>query len=155
MLLSTVIGPPKPPGLAHATTATMEDVRQRESVDIKHQDITYFLNARDRSVKRKECDLVKAIFEMKNVDWSYDDNFIGFINHKTTELLQFHREGEDAWYSDAPINSGVEWDKYFWGARSDSRLVFETVRLFFEENQWFGVLPWKMHRSTYDKHNKN
>ena len=126
-----------------------EQVNQDTIVDVKFQHIIYYLQNPGRFVDSKKnipVDFIKAMNEMKNLDYNYEDNFIGFENKKTNECVQFIRKGEDDWYAEVPITHGKGWDGYAWCCDTKSKPVMDMVRLFFEEVPWFGMLDWKMRR---------
>ncbi len=122
---------------------------QKEIQGIKYQDITYFKQNGNEIVhyeKLVQVDFLKAMSEMENLNWKLF-NYIGFRNHKTGDFVQFIRQGQNRWYADVPINGGVRWGGYCWGAYGDNKTISSTVRLFFEEVEWFGgLLNWKMRR---------
>jgi len=112
------------------------------------QYITYYKQNGNDIIEAKDCvliDFIKAMNEMENLNWNLF-NHIGFVNHKRNENLQFIREGFDNWYADVPIDDGVNWGGYCWGAYSDNKTISNMMRLFFEEVEWFGMLEWKMRR---------
>lgn len=117
--------------------------------DVKYQDITYHMDNRGKTVHRKEnaqIDFLKAMNEMKNLDWNYGNNYITFDNNKTRECVQFIRKDKDWWYAEVLINSGPNWDGYAWSCDTESKPIMDMLRLFFEEVPWFGMLSWKMRR---------
>jgi hypothetical protein len=123
--------------------------KQQEVLDVKFQDITYHMDNSDKSVDWEEhaqIDFLKAVNEMKNLNWNYENNYITFVNNKTKECVQFLRKGENDWYAEVPINDGVQWDGYAWSCDTTSKPVIDMLRLYFEEVQWFGMLSWKMRR---------
>jgi len=123
--------------------------KQDTIVDIKFQHIIYYLQNPGRYVDSKKntpIDFLKAMNEMKNLDFNYEKNFIGFSNKKTNECVQFIRKGADEWYAEVPINGGMNWDGYAWSCDTTSQPVMDMLRLFFEEVPWFGMLSWKMRR---------
>ena len=130
-------------------TSTDEITGQETESDVKYQDIIYHMNNANKTVCSKDhihIDFLKAMSEMKNLDWEYKNNYIGFDNKKTKEYVQFIRLGQDKWYADIPINGGKNWDGYTWSCYSDSKTIVSMMRLFFEELPWFGMLSWKMRR---------
>jgi hypothetical protein len=117
--------------------------------DVKFQNITYHMDNSDKTISWKEhaqIDFLKAMNEMKNLDWNYDNNYITFVNNKTNECVQFGRKSEDDWYAEVPINGGVNWDGYAWSCDTNSKPIMDMLRLYFEEVPWFGMLSWKMRR---------
>jgi hypothetical protein len=117
--------------------------------DVKFQDITYHMDNSDKTISHKEhaqIDFLKAMNEMKNLDWNYENNYITFVNEKTKECVQFLRKSENDWYAEVPINGGIKWDGYAWSCDTTSKPVMDMLRLYFEEVPWFGMLSWKMRR---------
>jgi len=126
-----------------------ELTRQDTVPDLKYQDITYHMDNMDKTISYEEhvqIDFLKAMSEMKNLDWTYDNNYITFFNEKTRECVQFLRKDEDWWYAEVPINDGKDWDGYAWSCDSKSKPIMDMMRLYFEEVPWFGMLSWKMRR---------
>ncbi len=126
-----------------------ELLKQDTISDVKFQDITYHMDNSNKSVDWEEhtqIDFIKAMNEMKNLDWNYENNYITFVNNKTKECVQFLRKSENDWYAEVPINDGVNWDGYAWSCDTTSKPVMDMLRLYFEEVQWFGMLSWKMRR---------
>ena len=122
---------------------------QNNLQNTKYQDIIYYKYDRNELVESTNnihIDFFKAMSEMEKLDWTFSPNYIGFENKKKDELVQFIRLEQNRWYADIPINSGVNWDGYFWGTRSDNKTISDMMRLFFEETLWFGILNWKMNR---------
>jgi len=128
---------------------TDELTEQDTEADVKYQDIIYYMDNKSKVIRQKEhaqIDFFKATSEMNDLDWKYEDNFIGFDNYRTDECVQFIRQGQDKWYAEVPICKGREWDGYAWSSYSDSKTITNLLRLFFEEVPWFGMLSWKMRR---------
>ena len=129
----------------------IDDELQRTSTvsDVKYQDITYYMKNPNKVIDSKNnipIDFLKATSEMSDLDWNYEWNYIGFTNNKKNECIQFIRQGETKWYAEVPINNGKKWEGYAWCAYSDSKIITDMLRLFFEEVPWFGMLSWKMRR---------
>ena len=126
------------------------EISKQETVaDVKYQNIIYYMDNKIKKVSQKQkaqIDFVKATSEMGELDWNYEENFIGFDNLAKHECVQFMRQGHDRWYAEAPIGYGVAWDGYAWCSYSDSKTATDLIRLFFEEVPWFGMLSWKMRR---------
>ena len=117
--------------------------------DVKYQDITYHMDNRDKTVDSEEhaqIDFLKAMNEMENLDWNYENNYITFVNNKTEECVQFLRKSKNNWYAEVPINDGLNWDGYAWSCDTESKPIMDMLRLYFEEVPWFGMLSWKMRR---------
>ncbi len=130
-------------------TAADELTKQEIESDVKYQDITYHMYDKSKTVDSKDhihIDFLKAMSEMSGLDWNYEKNYIGFINKRTTETVQFIRQGQDKWYAEVLIHSGKNWDGYTWSCYSESRPISDMMRLFFEETSWMGTLSWKMRR---------
>ena len=126
-----------------------ELTRQDTTPDVKYQDIIYYMHNLDKTVESKNeihIDFLKAMSEMNDLDWKYEKNYIGFVNQRTKQTLQFIRVEEDKWYAEVLIGSGKDWDGYVWHCYSDSKPILDMMRLFFEEVTWFEMLPWKMTR---------
>ena len=123
--------------------------KQESITDVKFQNIIYYMDNRIRKVSQKQnvqIDFIKAVSEMNSLDYTYENNFIGFDNLSKHECVQFIREGQDKWYAEVPIKHGIKWDGYAWCSYTDSKTVTDLLRLFFEEVPWFGMLSWKMRR---------
>ena len=123
--------------------------KQETVADVKYQNIIYYMDNKTKTVSQKQntqVDFIKAVSEMSELDWNYEENFIGFDNLSKHECVQFIRQGQDKWYAEAPIGYGVDWDGYAWCSYSDSKTATDLIRLFFEEVPWFGMLSWKMRR---------
>jgi len=130
-------------------TTISEFTKQDTEADVKYQDIIYHMDNTNKTVCSKDqirIDFFKAMSEMKNLDWEYENNYIAFDNKRINEYVQFIRLGQDKWYADIPINDGKNWDGYTWSCYSDSKTIASMLRLFFEEVSWFPMLPWKMRR---------
>ena len=126
-----------------------ETTDQNIQSDIKYQDIHYYMHSKEKTIESDEhihIDFFKALSEMNALDWNYEKNYIGFVNNKTNECVQFIRQGEDKWYAEVPISHGQDWDGYTWSCYSDSKPIFDMMELFFDEVNWFHSLPWKMRR---------
>lgn len=130
--------------------AYSELTNQNTISDIKYQDIHYYMHSKEKTVDSKDrihIDFFKALSEMNNLDWKYEKNYIGFVNNRTNECVQFVRKDEEKWYAEVPIMHGKNWEGYAWGcSHSNSKLVFDMMQLFFDEVIWFHMLPWKMTR---------
>ena len=123
--------------------------KQESITDVKFQNIIYFMNNIGKTVNSKSnipIDFLTAMSEMESLDYTSNDHFIGFVNKKTNECLQFKRRTKDDWYAEVIINHGKGWDGYYWCANSKIDAISNMLRLFFEEVSWFGMLSWKMRR---------
>lgn len=126
---------------------TYEELAKQDQIqNVDFQNITYFMNTAKGYVDKTPIDFLKAMSEMQCLDYKFDDNFIGFVNEKTKECLQFIRKDKDEWYAEVVIGYGKGWDGYCWCAHSKTHKITDMVRLFFEEVPWFGMLSWKMRR---------
>ena len=115
--------------------------------DVKYQHITYYKSDGIEDIHNQPIDFIKAMHEMENLPICNGYNhFIGFTNHHTIETLQFLRYDNDKWYADTIINGGRGWDGYSWGAEIDNNKMAATLRLFFEEVPWFGMISWTLRR---------
>ena len=126
-----------------------ELTKQEREPDVKYQDIIYHMDNKDKTVCSKDhihIDFLKAMSEMKKLDWKYENNYIAFDNKRTNEYVQFIRLEQNKWYADIPIKDGKDWDGYTWSCYSNSKTILGMMRLFFEELPWFGMLSWKMRR---------
>ena len=129
--------------------AYSELINQNTLSDIKYQDVHYYMYSREKTIESDDhihIDFFKALSEMSDLDWNYEKNYIGFVNNRTNECVQFIRQGEDKWYAEVPINHGKDWEGYTWSCYSDSKSIFDMLQLFFDEVIWFHSLPWKMRR---------
>jgi len=134
---------------------TDESTKQDTVPDVKYQDIIYYMRNTDKTVQPKDhinIDFFKAMSEMEKLDWTFLPNYIGFENMRKNEMVQFIRLGRNEWYADIPINSGKNWDGYCWASYSDNKTTSEMLRLFFEEDPWFGMLSWKMRKVRSELH---
>ena len=123
--------------------------KQESVVNVKFQNIIYYMNNNVKKISQKQnvqIDFIKAVNEMNELDWNYEENFIGFDNLSKHECVQFIRQGDDKWYAEVPIKHGMKWDGYAWCSYTNSKIVTDLLRLFFEEVPWFGMLSWKMRR---------
>ncbi len=130
-------------------SAYSETTNQNTISDIKYQDIHYYMNSGGKTVESDEhihIDFFKALSEMNALDWNYEKNYIGFVNNRTNECIQFIRQGEDKSYAEVPIRHGENWEGYTWSCYSNSKSIFDMLQLFFDEVIWFHSLPWKMRR---------
>lgn len=126
-----------------------EITKQNTISEIKYQDIHYYMLSREKTIDSRDhisIDFFQALSEMKNLDWRYKKNYIGFVNNKTNECVQFIHQEEDKWYAEVPIMHGKGWEGYTWSCYSDSKSIFDMMQLFFDEVIWFHSLPWKMRR---------
>jgi hypothetical protein len=117
--------------------------------DVTFQDIIYYSWDGKKEIKSDNnvnIDFIGAMNEMKNLDHTFDKNFIGFKNNKNKDLVQFIRIQEDSWYADIPINSGYNWDGYYWAGYGDTKTIASILKLFFEEVEWFDSISWVMRR---------
>ena len=123
--------------------------KQESITDVKFQNIIYFMNNIDKTVNSKSnipIDFLTAMSEMESLDYTSNNHFIGFVNKKTNECLQFKRRTKDDWYAEVIINHGKGWDGYYWCANSKIDAISNMLRLFFEEVSWFDMISWKMRR---------
>jgi hypothetical protein len=137
----------KPVTIQEVIEAVTEN--QQQVLDIKHQNIIYYMDNKIKKVSQKEhvqINFLKATSEMNDLDWTYKMNFIGFDNLSKNECVQFIRQGQDKWYVEVPILKNGKWQGYAWAGYSDSITVTNLLRLFFEEIPWFGMISWKMRR---------
>lgn len=137
----------------NSKTLLMLDAKPLQDVsttpDVKYQDIIYYKWNRNETVLSKvhtHIDFLKAMSEMENLDWTFQNNHIGFVNNRTNECVQFVRLAENLWYVENVIYNGTEWEGYFWKSEADNKTVSAMMRLFFEEMSWFGILNWKLGR---------
>ena len=78
-----------------------ESSKQETVVDVKYQNIIYYMDNKIKKVSQKQntqVDFIKAVTEMSELDWNYEENFIGFDNLAKHECVQFIRQGHDKWY---------------------------------------------------------
>jgi hypothetical protein len=135
--------------IAHQELLYNELQKQGEIQNVKYQNIIYFMNNLGKTVDSKSntsIDFLMAMSEMESLDYKSDNSFIGFVNKKTNECLQFARRTQDDWYAEVVINHGNGWDGYCWCADSKIDIISNMLRLFFEEVPWFEMLTWKMRR---------
>ncbi len=115
-------------------------------VDTKYQDITYYMHDKDRTVQDRPIDFLSATSEILLLDWNYSPNYIGFTNNKTKENIQFSCVGPDRWYAEILIKNNGKWEGYVWCCYSEFQAIEDTLKLFFEEMPWSGILSWKLKR---------
>ena len=129
---------------------TIRVITQQQSIqNTKYQDIIYYKNNRDEFVSGLEfqsIDFLKAMSEMENMDWTFSKNFIGFS--RIGDAVLFRRKSETQWSASVPIFEVDKWSGFSWFANSDSNIISDMVRLFFEQVPWFGMLSWKMGKGT-------
>ena len=108
--------------------------KQESITDVKFQNIIYFMNNIGKTVNSKSnipIDFLTAMSEMESLDYTSNNHFIGFVNKKTNECLQFKRRTKDDWYAEVIINHGKGWDGYYWCANSKIDAISNMLRLFF------------------------
>lgn len=115
----------------------------------RHQNITYELVNGPRHVRDRPIDLAGALGEMDGLLHGVE-NFMCLTDHDAARdgFVQFLRLGDDRWYADIPIHMGRDWSGYVWGCETATRPLVDTLRLFFEQAPWFGVLPWTMRKAA-------
>ena len=119
-----------------------------QTTDEKYQHITYWKYGKFETVhglKFTPIDLQKALDETEKLLWEHKES-IGFTNGKNKDAIHIRRKEENLWYAEVPVFTRKEWDGYYWSAFSDTRTIFDVIRLFFEEVEWFGMLDFKMRR---------
>jgi len=118
-------------------------------IDTKFQNIIYYYWDGKKDIESDSnitIDFIGAMNEMKNIDYTFDKNFIGFKNQNNNELVQFIRIQENYWYADVPINAGYNWDGYYWAGYGNTVEIAKMLKLFFEEIPWFNSISWVMRR---------
>ena len=115
---------------------------------IKYQDIVYYKGDGKTTLRDVPIGFIDAVKEMEMLP-ADGDAYIGFVNRRTRENVQFLRYDTNLWYVDVPIDDGKEWDGYYWGVRTDTKHTIDLLRLFFEEAPWFGTLNFTMRRYTH------
>ena len=121
-----------------------------QSADEKHQDIIYWKFGKFETVHPlswTQIDLQKALDETQKLLPEYDES-IGFSNGRNKDAIHFTRVGKDRWKVQVPIFTRPEWDGYYWRAATNTKLALDTIRLFFDELEWFGMLGFKMRRNS-------
>ena len=130
-------------------TRTDELSKQETELDVKYQDIIYYMDNGSEVISSKDkihIDFLKAMSKMDGLDWNYKLNYIGFLNQRTDDCVQYIRQTQKDWYAEMPIKSGKYWYGYTWSCYSDFIPISNMMRLFFEEVSWSGMLSWKMRR---------
>lgn len=108
---------------------------------------TYFKQNGDIRVRDESIDFPKAKSEIEALGHGEYDHFIGFVNKKTNETIQFAHYEPDSWYADVPIPStGSGWSGYVWGCHTDTKSVIHVTGLFIDEVSWFDTLPFTMRK---------
>ena len=124
---------------------------QDQEQKITEHGMVYFKQDGQIQVKEELVDFPKAKSEIESLGHGEDNHYIGFINKKTRELLQFARYEIDGWYADVPIGGHrKDWAGYVWGCRTDTESVISISKLFIEEMPWFDTLPFTMRRVRQD-----
>ena len=125
--------------------------KQEEDEKEKYQNIRYYKDNGFEPVINSEnselIDYFKAKNEIKKIDWTYGDNFIGFENHDTFELVQMVKLKENEWYVENLVGGGfstVNWEGYIWFCQISTDDVLNLVHLFFEELHWFRAQKWTL-----------
>jgi len=148
--------PSCPPGAAarrrarqSAILADPVPVQGLDEAASRHQSITYELVNGARHVKDRPIGLSGALREMDGLTHGIE-NFMCLTNHGAARdgFVQFLRLGDDRWYADIPIIKDNDWSGYVWGCETATRPLADTLRLFFEDVPWFGVLPWTMRKAA-------
>ena len=123
-----------------------------QETDEKYQQITYWKYGKFETVSSLSftpIDLQKAIHETEKILWEYEE-IIGFSNGRNKDAINFTRKEENRWHVEVPVFSKNEWDGYYWQTFSDTKTVLDTIKLFFDELEWFGMLDFKMNRNERD-----
>ena len=131
------------------TLINLESQKLETTTDVKFQNIIYYYWDGKRTVEQSQqvrIDFLDAVNEMKNLDHTFERNFIGFQNCSTGEYVQLVRLGYDSWYADVPIKDRNNWEGYLWAGYGDTKSITDMLKLFFEEVSWFDSLSWKMRR---------
>ena len=119
---------------------------QDQEQKITEHGMVYFKQDGETRVKEEPVDFPKAKSEIESLGYGEYNHYIGFINQKTGELLQFARDGPNEWYAEVPIVQGGSWTRYVWGCRTNTASVVSVSKLFFEELPWFDMLPFMMRK---------
>ncbi len=135
------------------TTASLhpnEDYYQEllQATDVNYQNITYWKHGKFESVSALAfvtIDLQRAQAETKKLLWMHRE-LIGFSNGRSKDAVNIQRTGEEKWRVTVPIFTRDQWDGYFWRADSDTVILLDMIRLFFDELEWFGMLDFVMDR---------
>ena len=133
------------------TLINLESQKLETITDVKFQNIIYYYWDGKKTVKQNQqvkIDFLGAVSEMKNLDHTFERNFIGFQNCSTGEYVQLVRLGYDSWYADVPIKDRGNWEGYLWAGYGNTKSITDMLKLFFEEVSWFDSIAWKMRRCT-------
>ncbi len=135
------------------TAKFWDSYKQDEDEKIKYQNIRYYRNNGIDEVIESEnsvlIDYFKAKNEIKKIDWMVTDNFIGFENHDTFEIIQMVRLEENNWYVENLLGGGFggkNWQGYIWFCEINTDEVLSLTQLFFEEVNWFRQQSWTLKR---------
>lgn len=134
----------KTPELIEETTSG-----QRQDIqisDIKYQNISYCMINRNKRVNYYDfvsIDFLKAANELSNLDWSYKKNGISFFNWKKDDNIWCHRMDENMWLVLTAVKKNGIYTGYQWYSYPDNESLMNTIRLFFEELNWFASLGWE------------
>ncbi len=122
-------------------TITIPKQEQEEKIDF--QLITYYKNDGIEIIDHTPIDYFKAKNEIPKINFNVIDNYLGFLNHKTNQILQMVRLSEDEWYVEN-LPGGNNFQGWIWFCEMDTQAVFCIVELFFEEANWFDVFNWTL-----------
>lgn len=116
----------------------------------KYQDIEYCMANRGRFVlysEHRKIDYVSALHELANLDWTYLNNGISFIDNKTHGSVFFRRTNLNLWYVQTAAHDA---NGNFWTTTIDSESAFTVLRLFFEESPWFEAVGWHLEPDLFE-----
>ena len=109
--------------------ASAQDQDQEQG--ITEHGMVYFKQDGETQVKEEPVDFPKAKSEIESLNHGEYNHYIGFINQKTHELLQFARYEPDGWYADVPIGARrKDWAGYVLGVQDEygvGRLYLQAV----------------------------
>ena len=98
-------------------------------------------------------ELYEAVKECKNLDTYSRYNgypYIGFVNNRTNETIQFIRPSYKKWYAEFPMINSLSnrWEGWSRKSYGTWEQVKATLELFFNENPCTTVFDWKIGRFT-------
>src|SRR5690348_12460918 len=97
------------------------------------QNIIYCLINTNRVVRYRDkipFNFEKAITELKNLDWTYEDNGISILNMGNGDGLFCKRQEVDKWLFLTPVRNYGVYEGYQWASYPNLESLVKTVKLF-------------------------
>ncbi len=95
-------------------------------------------------VDQVSIDYIEAVKELNDLDWTYKNNGISFFNLKNGDNVFCNRQGENKWFVLTRVMKDGVYTGYQWASYPDHESLINTIRLFFEDGDWFHSLHWDM-----------